>query len=160
MLAARPGDGAAASSGWGGAGAAPSASSDCPGPGGTAHRSQFPYLESKHSSVRHEVQIKAAPLLAFPKALVCQPTTGHCSADYPIWTGPSILPLSRLLIQSVPDRKSSSGPRRGVASGRPSLIQSQESERPWQQRIPCTEDCWWSRENSQNPQTLRPPNTK
>lgn len=51
--------------------------------------------------------------------------------------------LACLLIQSVADRKSSSGPRRDVASGygRPSLIQGQKSERPWQQRIPCSGDC-------------------
>lgn len=51
--------------------------------------------------------------------------------------------LACLLIQSVADRKSSSGPRRDVASGygHPSLIRGQKSERPWQQHIPCSGAC-------------------
>lgn len=92
---------------------------------------------AKQSSLHVEGQMKAEPVPSISQLLL---------AVVPQHLIPLFLfspALACLLIQSVADRKSSSGPRRDVASGygRPSLIQGQKSECPWQQRIPCSGDC-------------------
>lgn len=92
---------------------------------------------AKQSSLYVEGQMKAEPVPSISQLLL---------AVIPQHLIPLCLfspAFACLLIQSAADRKSSSGPKRDVASGygRPSLIWGQKSERPWQHCIPCSGDC-------------------